>query len=297
MTHEHRDHLTPGNENRLLTLAVILSLTGHLLLFAFSHILTTSGYKPHQIPRSIEVDLVQTELPPTAETNKGTASALPEQPPAPTPETAPARVPDPPAPAPPAPEPVPPKSAPTPKPARELPEVPTKTATAPKAVKTEQKVVTPEELLKSAIDKIAKEASRPEPLADRLSRLKKEVASQKPPETAGSPAGSGTGTPSGGQITVQERYYRTIEVIIRKNWAFPAHLAGGNAGLKTQLIFTVMPDGSVREVWISQRSGNDNFDRSALSAVQKSTPLPPFPAGINDTKMPFVIDFDISELL
>ena len=58
-----------------------------------------------------------------------------------------------------------------------------------------------------------------------------------------------------------------------------------------------MPDGSVRDVWVSQRSGNANFDRSALSAVHKSTPLPPYPAGINDKKLPFVINFDVSELL
>jgi TonB family protein len=267
MTRALKEYLNSGDENRLLTLAVILSLTGHVLLFTVSHLLTTSGYKPHKLPRSIDVDLVQAELP----TKKQTKS----QPPAATPS----------------------KKAAHKKDDKKVQRPITKTVSGQKALKRNQKVVTPEELVQSALQKMAQETSKPEPLSQRLNRLKKEVADQKKPRPNGSKTGDANAPPTATQISTKERYYRTIEVIIRKNWAFPTQMAGANAALKTQIFFTVMPEGSVRDVWVAQRSGNANFDRSALSAVHKSTPLPPYPAGINDKKLPFVINFDVSELL
>jgi len=278
MVHALKHYLTGGDENRFLTLAVIISLAGHILLFTLSHVFTTSGYKPHKTPRAIDVDLLQTELPTEKRTKKpAKAQSSPVKPSAPA--TKPSKTPS------------------HKKNAKKVTQPVTKTVTGKKAVKRNQKVITPSELVQDALQKMAKETAKPEPLSERLNRLKKEVADQKKTEHSGSKEGSSSGSPTAAQISIQERYYRTIEVIIRKNWAFPTQMAGANAALRTQIIFTVMPDGSVREVWVSQRSGNANFDRSALSAVHKSTPLPPYPAGINDKKMPFVIDFDVSELL
>jgi len=279
MTPAPRHHQTGGDENRLLTLAVILSLTGHVLLFTLSHVFTTSGYKPHKAPRSIDVDLVQTELPkkkkakaPAARKQSQPASTKPERATTPT------------------------KKATRKKSAKKVQAPTTKTISGKKSVKRKRKVITPDDLVKSALQKMARETSKPEPLSERMNRLKKEVADTKAPPAA-SADGTATGQPTATQISIKERYYRTIEIIIRKNWAYPVQMAGTSATLKTQVFFTVMPDGSVRDVWVSQRSGNASFDRSALSAVHKSTPLPPYPAGINDRKLPFVVDFDISELL
>jgi len=279
MTHAPRHHHTGGDENRLLTIAVILSLAGHILLFTLSHVMTTSGYKPHKTPRSIDVDLVQPE-----HSREKQAKASARRKPGPsTPKTAQATSPS--------------KQATRKKSAKKIHPPTTKTITGNKSVKLNRKVITPDELVKNALQKIAREASKPEPLSNRMNRLKKEVADRKETGKTAAPVETAKGQPTAAQISIKERYYRTIEVIIRKNWAYPVQMAGTGTQLKTQIIFTVMPDGSVRDVWVSQRSGNASFDRSALSAVHKSTPLPPYPAGINDQKIPFVIDFDISELL
>ncbi|WP_300667414.1 energy transducer TonB [Desulfoluna sp.] len=271
-------YLTGGDENRFLTLAVLFSLTGHILLFTLSHVLTTSGYKPHKTPRSIDVDLMQTELPPpqpSKESVQAKSSAKPA-----TPSTS-----------------APSKKATRKKTAKKVTPPAAKSFTGKRPTKRKQRVITPDELVQNALQKMAKETSKKEPLSHRLNRLKKEVADRKAPETVGANDGAATGQPTAVQMSIKERYYRTIEVIIRKNWAFPTQMASSKTQLKTQIIFTVMPDGSVRDVWVSLRSGNANFDRSALSAVHKSTPLPPYPAGITDQKIPFVIDFDVSELL
>ncbi|VFQ42912.1 energy transducer TonB [Desulfoluna butyratoxydans] len=279
MTSAPRQHPTGGDDNRLLTLAVILSLTGHVLLFTLSHVFTTSGYKPHKTPRSIDVDLMQTEQPVK---KPAKVSKSKKQTAAPAAKAKPSTAPN--------------KKATRKKSEKKVQTPVTKTISGKKSVKRKHKVITPDELVQSALEKMARETSSPEPLSERMNRLKQEVADTKAPPAQPS-SGTSDGQPTAAQISVKERYYRTIEVIIRKNWAYPVQMVGTNTQLKTQIIFTVMPDGSVRDVWVSQRSGNASFDRSALSAVHKSTPLPPYPAGITDRKMPFVIDFDISELL
>lgn len=270
-----RQLLTSGDENRLLTIAVFISLMGHILLFTFSHFLTTSGHTPHKIPRSIDVDLVQMEAPQAPSVKKRKKPKKQAAPPAARPS----------------------KSAGHKKSVKKIQPPSPKRVTGKRATKSHQKVITPDALLKNALQKIAQETTRPEPLSDRINRLKKEVANQKRGVSPGTREPTATRGPTQSQISSKERYYRTIEVIIRKNWAFPVQIIRDSDRLKTQIIFTVMPDGSVPEAWVSQRSGNTNFDRSALGAVHKSTPLPPYPAGINEKKMPFVINFDISELL
>ena len=274
MVHAIKQTLASGDENRFLTVAVLLSLVGHILLFTVSHVLTTSGYKHHKTPRSIDVDLVQTELPvakPTEKSKKQPKSKASSTS-RPTKKTAQKKL-------------------------KKTVTLPTKTTTAKKTKKSRQKVVTPNELVQNALQKMAKEASKPEPLSQRLDRLKQEVNNRETAPTTASPDAVSTDVSSSEQISIKERYYRTIEVIIRKNWAFPVQSTRNSNDLKTQIIFTVMPDGSVPDAWVSQRSGNANFDRSALSAVNKSTPLPPYPAGIKERKIPFVINFDIGELL
>ncbi len=275
MAHALKQALTSGDENRFLTIAVFISLVGHALMFIISHLLTTSGHTLHETPRSIDVDLVQIEMPQTPPVKKPAPPKKPSLP----------RV------APPA------KQANHKKSTKRVQQPAPKRITGKKATKSHQKVVTPDTLVKSALQKIAQETTRPEPLADRISRLKQEVANQKREVSGGTQKGAAPHAPTPGEISIKERYYRTIEVIIRKNWAFPSQLARNNERLKTQVMFTVMPNGSVPEAWVSQRSGTANFDRSALRAVHKSTPLPPYPAGINEKKMPFVINFDISDLL
>ena len=46
------------------------------------------------------------------------------------------------------------------------------------------------------------------------------------------------------------------------------------------LVFKVMPNGEIRDVFFTDRSGNNNFDESAYRAIMKSNPVDPHPPGI-----------------
>jgi len=47
--------------------------------------------------------------------------------------------------------------------------------------------------------------------------------------------------------------------------------------LKAMIVLTVRRDGTILETKIKRRSGDPLFDESALKAVKRSDPLPPFP--------------------
>ncbi len=77
---------------------------------------------------------------------------------------------------------------------------------------------------------------------------------------------------------------------IQRNWAFPEPLAGGKFDGEAVLSFRVLPSGQIVNMRISESSGNDYLDQSALAAVKKSNPVNPHPKSLN---IPYV---DISLL-
>ena len=91
----------------------------------------------------------------------------------------------------------------------------------------------------------------------------------------------GKGTGQGGRIGELIDMYRVeIAYQIQKHWAFPEQLASGRSDLQTLLVFKVMPNGEIRDLFFTDRSGNTHFDESAYRAVMKSNPVDPHPAGI-----------------
>jgi len=57
-------------------------------------------------------------------------------------------------------------------------------------------------------------------------------------------------------------------------------LAGRQSKLKALLVFKVMPDGEIKDVFFTDRSGDSYLDESAYKAVIKSNPAPPHPKGL-----------------
>jgi colicin import membrane protein len=67
-------------------------------------------------------------------------------------------------------------------------------------------------------------------------------------------------------------YRMEVENRIYSNWAYPERKE-----LKATIVLTVRRDGTILKTKIKRRSGDPLFDESALKAVQRSDPLPPFP--------------------
>lgn len=173
----------------------------------------------------------------------------------------------------PAPEPEPaPEPAPKPeKPAEPEPVVKKKTALKRKTKKEDPRL----DSVQSAIERIRQKVEKGAKQQGRLAR------NQTGP---GVPNGGNSG--SGGALAARLiDFYKRGEVAprVQGNWAFSEQLAGTRTGLEARLIFKVMPDGRIRDILFTKRSGSRYFDQSAYKAIVKSSPFPPHPPGIGES--------------
>ena len=77
-----------------------------------------------------------------------------------------------------------------------------------------------------------------------------------------------------GASTAGNDYYSMIVKKIRQEWVFPEPL---EKNLEAIVSIKISKDGSVRIDRIEKSSGNQLFDRYALRAINKASPLPPPP--------------------
>ena len=141
-------------------------------------------------------------------------------------------------------------------------------------------------------------AAEPEELKSALERLRQEVGKTEAGRTTGSakstdrPSGRTSGKPGlfdeDGKQTAQliDLYRLEVAFEIQKNWAFNEQLAGGDRSLVSAIVFKVMPDGAIRDIFFTDRSGNDYLDESAYKAIVKSNPVDPHPDGL---AQPYVV--------
>lgn len=250
----------------------LISLAGHLLLFGVVLYTPSShgNFDGSFFPSVIDVQMV--EMP------SGAAAAAPVKTAAP--EKAPVLVTQPP-------------------PAAETGSESTKEAEvslAPKEPKVKTalkyKTIKTKDVLKSALERLEKkvESSPPKPLQDTLERLREQVAREGRPESSQSTAGEGAAQQgSEGGYAAGSRQegelidiYRTeVAYTINKNWAFSEQLAGGEKGLVASLVFKVMPDGRIEDIFFTDRSSNQYLNDSAYKAIVKSSPVKPLPDKLN----------------
>jgi len=168
---------------------------------------------------------------------------------------------------------------------------------APKAKKTKtslkKKTYKSEEIVRSVIKELENkvETTRPDPLAEALDRLKRKVekdeaANEQNRITRIDPNGQTTAAQGGSglkgkQVSDLIDIYRgEIAYQVQKNWAFSEQLAGKETKLQASLVFKVMPDGQIRDLFFTDRSGNSFLDDSAYKAIIKSNPVAPHPEGL-----------------
>jgi colicin import membrane protein len=154
-----------------------------------------------------------------------------------------------------------------------------------------------EEKVDTRSDAPAKE-EQPEPLKSALDRLKKEVSQEEASRSTASgkkadrSTGKTGGKPGGfnedGKKTAEriDLYRLEIAFQIQKNWAFNEQLAGGDQSLVAAIVFKVMPDGEIRDIFFTDRSGNTYLDESAYKAIVKSNPVDSHPSGL---AQPYVV--------
>jgi TonB family protein len=120
------------------------------------------------------------------------------------------------------------------------------------------------------------------------------------PAGTGRPAGAGSGAGGGGGVggtgyglTPEQarfgRYYMTVFNKIQSAWVLPHYDEQTNLAAIVEI--TVRPDGRIVNIQFEQKSGNAEFDRSVMRAIQKANPLPPLPPGIKEPLLTLGIRF------
>ena len=115
----------------------------------------------------------------------------------------------------------------------------------------------------------------------------------KPSATASTPA---RGNVPGGQSSSRlSEYTGFIKSRIKSNWTLPQTLRPKN-NVETIIEVRILRNGAVERINFEKRSGNRYVDDSAMKAVQKSMPFPPFPDGMMDNYIEIGVRFHSSEL-
>ncbi len=104
--------------------------------------------------------------------------------------------------------------------------------------------------------------------------------------------GSGSGLPSG---PAAEEYYASLWQKIHDAWLVPSSMAASSYGYETIIAITIHKDGTITDMSVEKSSGNIYFDQTAIRAIKKASPLPPFPPSWLQNNMDIGIKFSCKE--
>jgi colicin import membrane protein len=164
---------------------------------------------------------------------------------------------------------------------------------APKRKKTKTalkyKTFKSEEVKKKALERLKRkvETATPKPLQDRFKELREKVAKEGRPAPSGKTADTNAAPGKHGifsgsgrkEIELVDLYRTEIAFAVNKNWAYANQLGGGE-NLVVAIAFKILPDGTIDEIFFTDRSGDPYLDESAYKAIVKSSPVKPFPTGL-----------------
>ena len=156
---------------------------------------------------------------------------------------------------------------------------------------------------KGLADEQNAQASSPDELKAALERLRNKVGKAEAAKSATSDMDAGKNVDSGGarfgkfnedgkrKAELIDLYRLEVAFQIQKQWAFNEALAGGDQSLVAAIVFKVMPDGEIRDIFFTDRSGNTYLDESAYKAIVKSNPVDGHPKGLNQPYVELGIRF------
>jgi TonB family protein len=67
---------------------------------------------------------------------------------------------------------------------------------------------------------------------------------------------------------------------VQSAWVLPHYYEQNR--LMAVVEITIRADGRIVNIQFEKKSGNEEFDRSVMRAIQKANPLPPLPPGIKE---------------
>lgn len=127
------------------------------------------------------------------------------------------------------------------------------------------------------------------PLDETIRRIRERVEQEGRPASAftegsgegaagagGGPGGSGFGNRQ--EVEAIDLYRLEVAFSINRNWAFADQLARDRGEMVASIVFKVMPDGRIEDIFFTDRSGNPYLDESAYRAIVKSSPVRPHPS-------------------
>lgn len=255
-----------GNENRLVMIAFTVSLICHGVIF--SMLLYAQTHKPKRRPAPIIMNVSLVSLPKYSGPSKPVAKPSVSKQKKVSKKSVTVKV----------------------KPASKPSATP---KTVKKKVSLKKKTYKSEKVKKSTLKKLEKkiESSTSDRIAKAIDDIKSKVDKEKdraPSKESAvkvpeSKTLGGDGEVRGGKLAEIIDIYR-VEVAyqVQQNWAFPEQLADGRSDLQTLLVFKVMPNGEIRDLFFTDRSGNSHFDESAFRAVMKSDPVDPHPRSVSE---------------
>ena len=91
-------------------------------------------------------------------------------------------------------------------------------------------------------------------------------------------------------------YIESVKRRIQGNWLQNTIDPGVRAAHTAHAVveFTIAIDGTVKDVQISQASGNASMDNSGLRAIMSSNPMPALPPDYSGSSVRVIFDFDLS---
>jgi len=124
-----------------------------------------------------------------------------------------------------------------------------------------------------------------------VERLRKKVEAEEKPEVTKDVVRSAP-KPSRAVIDMRlKKYYYMIWQRIRQEWILPPSLLEEIEGPETVIVIKVQRDGSILESWFEEKSGSSIYDESAMRAIKKANPLPPFPQELEENVLEIGIRF------
>jgi colicin import membrane protein len=105
-----------------------------------------------------------------------------------------------------------------------------------------------------------------------------EKVEAKPQASGAAPAGATSSVRVDDENFKFAYYLEIVRETISYNWS-PPPVSASEEGVITTVYFKIARDGRVSSVRVEKESNYDLFDRSAVRAVNVSSPLPPLPAG------------------
>jgi TonB family protein len=87
-------------------------------------------------------------------------------------------------------------------------------------------------------------------------------------------------------------YYHSLWRRIQEEWILPPSLLEEIEDPETVIVIKVRRDGSIVESWFEEKSGSPMYDESAMRAIKKANPLPPFPEELEEDILEVGIRFN-----